>query len=179
MSRGLRKCLLKGYFLGGKITECSVNPAQREAVGSPSRGRINWRESSLGVLASLYFLCFFSHALASVFSYFPVLLCLCSSDLAFLFSCYLSVSSLLFDSSAWRHLTVQILARLSESLLCTVQMCELPHVTCVWEMCWLVFLLPYAQGSPICIDTCMYSKPCVCVCVCAVYKFTSLHSFLP
>lgn len=48
-SQGLRRSLLKGDFRG-KITECSVNPAQREAVGSLSRGRIN--ESSLGFLAS-------------------------------------------------------------------------------------------------------------------------------
>lgn len=44
----------EGVFFGGEITECSENPAQREEMSSPSRGQINWRESSLGVLASLY-----------------------------------------------------------------------------------------------------------------------------
>lgn len=46
-------------------------------MSSPSRGQINWRESSLGVLASLYdfFQSVFSHFLAAtrLFSYFSVL----------------------------------------------------------------------------------------------------------
>ncbi len=87
----------EGGFFGGKITECSVNPAQREPVGSPSRGRINWRESSLGVLASIYG--FFKNVffLASWHQHF---LTFQSVSLISPFShSYFSVSSLLFDSS--------------------------------------------------------------------------------
>lgn len=49
----------EGGFLGRKITEQSIKPAQREAVDSLSRGRINWQESSLGVLASFMAFSFF------------------------------------------------------------------------------------------------------------------------
>lgn len=51
--RGHRKCLLKGYFLGGGgITAALLNPAQREEVGSTEQRTDSLLESSPGVLAS-------------------------------------------------------------------------------------------------------------------------------
>lgn len=75
MSQGLRKCLLK--------EECSVNPAQREAVDSLSRRWIHWRESSQGVLA--IFMAFsrliFVNVIFLPFTFAPSFLCFFTASL--------------------------------------------------------------------------------------------------
>lgn len=114
MSWGRRKCLLKGAILGkGKITECSVKPAQKESVGSLSRGQIiNWCESSMGVLASVY--AFFKTA---YFLWVGTNSILTFQFCSFLWPCFLSrvlfswyfficFFLLLSDSSAWKCLTL-------------------------------------------------------------------------
>lgn len=105
MSWGRRKCLLKGDILGkGKITECSVKPAQRESVGSLSRGQIiNWCESSMGVLASVYMpfsrllsSCWLAPTVSLLFS-FAVF-----SDLVFWAGfCSLDIFYLFFSAAVW------------------------------------------------------------------------------